>query len=395
MIYPIDHASNILIITTYFSHCITVASNAEDGDKEDLVEEDLKGIIVREKKKKNAVSKKREVIAQGKDTAVHKKRRASKQNKSPAPLLTGILTYSEQDGKRRHLIQGEWKNDKSCAQKQKFEWSRDLSPGEDLKTLPMSGTFNGSFVYACKVGDSKLEMSDMVKETDVELKFSPKGDELDTFKVKGKGVNRFGKFKLYGTATKRPDSGLCGDDFGLTINSPSYNMRLRKKYTAKAATPVPSNERPPSSPEDNDSTQLPRPSKMHYTGVLCLRGKLGGDCDAGRMQKIKGSWAPSLETLDAAGSGGLCNRFEYTLNRILSGESTNMPQSGRYTGWFEMDRKKIKEKELSIDFQDNRSGFYNLHGMGSNAFGKYRISGTMTLDRTVTIFRHYLPTFGR
>lgn len=328
----------------------------EDGDEEEIYEEDVDSIVLDKKKK-------------------DKRQRIGK-SKRIAPLLSGTLSYSIDNGVRCHVIQGEWKLDDTPPQS--FQLTRNLSPDEDLEVLPMSGVFEGSFVYEYQVGAAKLKMHDIVKEH-VKLLFFEKEGEQNSFTVKGKGLNRFGMFKLNGTATKK-----SGD--------PSFNVRLRKKYIGenKSSQIMETGE----SVSSVENGNLPSPSQMYPTGVICLRGQLTttseSRSDAGTIiQKIQGLWAPSLETILDSGNG-LCNKFGYQIECISRHES-DKPISGRCVGWFNMDNKKIEEKDISINFLDNSAGYYNIEGIGVNEFGQYRISGVMKSGGEVTFFRHYLP----
>ena len=89
----------------------------------------------------------------------------------------------------------------------------------------------------------------------------------------------------------------------------------------------------------------------------------------------------------------MCNEFEYLFSECNSSSDDigASPLSGKFTGWFNMDSERIREKDVSIHFCKNSDGYYNVKGTGVNVFGPYKISGTMKLNGIVTFFRHYLP----
>ena len=148
---------------------------------------------------------------------------------------------------------------------------------------------------------------------------------------------------------------------------------------------------------------LPPPSQSYDKNVVCLRGKLykevaedaefalgSGDV----VHRIHGMWSSGLDFLlaDPQNVKGLCNRFEY--EHKSSQPSPTFPVSGRYSGWFDLNmedgsKKKISEKDVTLRFRKNNAGYHNVEGRGSNAFGKYSITGTMTADNVITIFRHF------
>lgn len=343
----------------------------EDGDAEELSEDEVEMIRVRDDKKKV--------------------KNKSKPKDEALPLLTGKMTYSNQGGVRRHVLRGTWVEADSSPQS--FELLRDLSPDEDLKAMPMSGVFHGSFVFEYQAGMSKLKMSDIVKEKNVKISFFQKeGGDGNTYSVKARGSNRFGLFKLSGTATKNAD------------DQSSFDVRLRKKYVTLNSTVY-----SPSKEDTGEDGKLPPPSKTYPTGVLCLRGQLTRSRmikhsydDSRMVQIIRGVWAPSLETIltDSDNANMLCNEFRYQLEYAAgdyercaiapSDYATHPPRSGQFKGWFHLDGKKIRELELSINFRNNSEGGFNIDGVGMNEFGNYKITGSMTLDgNVVTMFRHY------
>jgi hypothetical protein len=156
------------------------------------------------------------------------------------------------------------------------------------------------------------------------------------------------------------------------------------------------------------SGKLPQPSESYEKNVVCLCGKLVKEGDQEQafndphqllrnenvVHSITGMWSSGLDFLlsDPDNTRGLCNRFEY--EHKSSSPNASFPVSGRYSGWFDLNNEeggktKISEK-VTLRFRKNNAGYHNVEGKGSNAFGKYTITGTLTKDNVITIFRHFL-----
>merc|ERR1719253_298365 len=368
----------------------------EDGDAEELFEDELAKIVYNKKRK------------------VHKKQRLSPpvlNTRLDTALLTGTMRYSQEGDVRCHIICGVWTYMDSSPLE--FNFVRELSLEEELEALPKSGTFEGSFMYEYCVNN--LKMSDIITENDVKISFTPKeendqNNNQNSFSVKASGTNRFGFFKLSGTAKKRE------------FESEVYDVRLRKKYvTLRTVEPTtPQKEAHKSFKEhmqqngtflpSRKNDQLPPPSTLYPTGVICLRGQLTRSRDPGNnnivVQKIEGLWAPSFDTIlaNSGNPNGLCNRFKFQLKYLVNGNRNSdddcnndeddnnggdergksksslhlaRPLPGRFSGWFYMDGKKIQEEGISIQFLENSEGQYNIKSQGLNDFGQYKITGTL------------------
>jgi hypothetical protein len=341
----------------------------------------------------------------------------------PPPVLRGTLSYNAEP--RQHLIRGMWNYENSNAfPAQKFELLRNLRDDEtDGTTLPKDGEFHGSFSLAYYHTTSKgkqKERSKVIAESGVKIKFT-KIEDSDSengseYKVDGTGVNQFGIFHINGTAKPTPH----GDG--------QYSIELRKRYDSAAtaaagAGPGASGKKAKKQKkgskaggdkfDDTDPSLLPPPSASYDKNVVCLRGKLtrgaeGENDIAGYndplqllgssenlIHKISGMWSSGLDFLlaDPENTRGLCNRFEY--EHKSSSPNASFPVSGRYSGWFDLNNEqggktKINEKDITLRFRKNNAGYHNVEGKGSNAFGKYTITGTLTKDNVVTIFRHFI-----
>lgn len=341
----------------------------------------------------------------------------------PPPVLRGTLSYNAEP--RQHLIRGMWNYENSNAfPPQKFELLRNLRDDEeDGTTLPKDGEFHGSFSLAYYHTTSKgkqKERSKVIAESGVKIKFtkiegstSENGSE---YKVDGTGFNQFGMFHINGTAKPTPH----GDG--------QYSIELRKRYESVAtaaagagtsATGKKTKKQKKNSKagggnfDETDPSLLPPPSPSYDKNVVCLRGKLvrgtEGEHDLAGLNdplqllgssenlihKISGMWSSGLDLLlaDPDNTKGLSNRFEY--EHKSSNPNASFPVSGRYSGWFDLNNEtggktKISEKDITLRFKKNNAGYHNVEGKGSNAFGKYTISGTLTKDNVITIFRHFI-----
>jgi hypothetical protein len=369
-------------------------------------------------KKKNALGN-----VKKEDGATEKKNDSAANGTAPAeaapapPVLRGTLSYNLDT--RRHVIRGMWNYENSKTfPAQRFELIRGLNTNEDPKDLPRDGEFHGSFSLAYYHTTSKgkqKERSKVIPESGVNIKFTKVQDEENEYKVDGKGTNQFGIFHLNGTATLSPHEG-----------DTSYDIVLRKRYVpSEVPAPAPaachSSEKSIKTKKrklhdtglsgdaaveyvadsEKDEGPLPPPSQSYPSHVVCLRGKLfrQESQDLGMTEivhRINGMWSSGLDLIlaDPQNVRGLCNRFEYEHKSTMP--NNDFPVSGRYTGWFDLSnpdntRTRISEKDVTLKFRKNSDGYHNVEGRGSNAFGKYSITGTLTLDNVITIFRHFQP----
>ena len=337
----------------------------------------------------------------------------------PPPVLKGTLSYNFD--MRRHIIRGMWNYENSKAfPAQRFELVRTLAAHEDVKELPKDGEFHGSFSLAYFHTTSKgkqKERSKVIAESGVKIKFTRVEDEDYNYKVDGQGTNQFGIFNINGTAKKSADA----DD-------PTYNIELRKRYAPSQVSVTPLQGTGTSLDTKKNKTNkkrkhnlvgqhdkgfdeddlnekelgpLPPPSQSYPSQVVCLRGKMTRDQseDLGVteiMQRISGIWAVGLDLVlaDPENVRGGCHRFEYEHKSTLPNKQ--WPVSGRYSGWFELKNEdgtitKISERDVVLKFRKNNAGHHNVEGRGFNAFGKYNITGILTSDDVLTIFRHFQP----
>ncbi|KAL7451615.1 hypothetical protein ACHAWC_003441, partial [Mediolabrus comicus] len=167
--------------------------------------------------------------------------------------------------------------------------------------------------------------------------------------------------------------------------------------------------------EDNASSShqqeqtKPPPTKLIPSGVVCLRGKLVQETkdDTSRIQtRIIGLWSMGLDKIlaDPENTKGECSEFEYQheQSKIMSAEEESSssaivtavyPPSGTYSGSFMVNnagvKSKVEETDVALVFVENNEGYHNVEGKGSNIWGKFTITGTLSKDGEITLFRHY------
>lgn len=322
------------------------------------------------------------------------------------PILVGTLAYSDRDNLRRHIIRGSWKYENAAsAPPERFELIRHIPPEEDLKELPKDGEFNGSFNVQMQVKTSKGKIklkSRAVSESGVKLTFKPKDESRGIYDVNGTGLNEFGVFELYGSATKNR---LVVDE------DPTYSVSVHKRYavvtpravapTAAVTTTIDVGEAESKDKKRKHGDAIreedakPQPTAIPAVGV-CLRGTLVRNTseelslDNTAVHRITGLW--SMMGLTAIlDEPSKCEKFEY--EHKTSGESV-FPLSGKYTGFFYVSdgpegRTKVAERDVTLKFIPNSEGQHNVEGRGSNVFGKYSITGTLLEDGTITLSRHF------
>jgi Bromodomain/Bromodomain extra-terminal - transcription regulation len=328
------------------------------------------------------------------------------------PILRGVLCYDEE--KRKHIIRGNWNYENAVGNPQKFDFSRDLSPMEDIKKLITDAEFSGYFTIAWLGGSSKGKMKERsrkIHEKNVMIKFielSSESNNVDNrespktkYRIEGTGQNEFGAFTLDGTAD--PTS---FDEYRIVLKKhynstpaapPNSDKKKNKKKkraaaAAEAGSPV----------HDNNSDALPDPSPI-FNGVVCLRGKMAKEPQdeltglgaTSVVTRISGIWANSLDQIIQDPQNLKGHFFTFELEHKSSSNPGTFAVSGRYSGFFyaqtDTGKKKLPEKDVTLRFRKNNKGYHNVEGKGSNAYGKYTISGTLTDDGILTIFRHFAP----
>jgi hypothetical protein len=313
-------------------------------------------------------------------------------NDAPPPIMRGTFFYNAEA--RKHIIRGMWNFENSQVSSQRFELVRSLQADEEVEKLPMGGEFSGSFslayVHVTSSGKTK-EKSKLVQETGVKITFEKVTDSEYT--MTGDGTNQFGVFKINGTATPSEHEG-----------DPVWNVVFEKRYDPSTAPPPPPSGTGSKSKSGNaagESAPLPDPSPSYPTNVVCLRGTVvqhtSQDLGSTEMShRISGYWATSLNFIleDPDNKKGVLSQFQYEHKSTVP--SSSFPVSGKYSGWFDLldqngHRERINESNVTLKFKKNNAGYFNVEGKGNNMYGKYTITGTMTKDNVITIFRHFQP----
>ncbi len=295
--------------------------------------------------------------------------------------LRGNLVQETRDNNSVHRITGLWSMglDKILADPEnklglcsdfEYEHKGESSSGESsAAAFPPSGTYTGSFMI------NNAGVKTKVEEQDVVLNFVENSEGY--YNVEGKGSNSFGKYTISGTLSTE----------GVITIYRHYPLLVAQPTKVKKKESVPQVK--------------PPPAKLIPTGVVCLRGKLmrntveGMSLDKYCVHKITGLWSMGLDKIiaDPENTKGECNKFEY--EHKASGGVTAFPLSGKYNGSFLVNapqgnaKTKIEEKNVMLKFRENNEGYHNVEGKGSNVWGKYSITGTLTKDGEITLFRHY------
>ncbi|KAL3911839.1 MAG: hypothetical protein SGILL_007126, partial [Bacillariaceae sp.] len=153
---------------------------------------------------------------------------------------------------------------------------------------------------------------------------------------------------------------------------------------------------------EEDPNVLPDPSPVFDREVVCLQGKVTketsdeivGIGSVSTVTRIVGLWGNGLNIIEAdpQNNAGQLGKFEY--EHKSSSNPGAFPVNGRYSGFFTVNqpdgsRVKVAEKDVQLKFRKNNKGYYNVEGKGSNPYGKYSITGSLSDDNVITIFRHF------
>mmetsp|Transcript_6747 Transcript_6747/g.8542 ORF Transcript_6747/g.8542 Transcript_6747/m.8542 type:complete len:1363 (+) Transcript_6747:234-4322(+) len=393
-------------------HSVTLDDEASMNSSEtDGVKNSDKGASTKKHLQGEIKTEKTETMNDAHNTVTPKKNTNGNGNSSTSatppvltPLLKGTLSFIDNELTRKHIIRGMWNFENTSDPPQRFDLARILGPDEDCKELPKDGEFRGSFGITYKIttskGKEKVKKKTVV-ENGVNISFTKQEGKKDAFDMNGQGVNEYGVFDVYGTAVRDDSEG-----------DKKYKVELRKRYvnSVESAPTISSTGKKvkskskkrklgPSSEGNANDGPLPDPSPSFPTGVVCLRGKLQRDSSVqeGVVHKISGLWSTGLDLIlaDPKNEHGLCNRFEY--EHKGSAQTDLFPISGRYTGYFifsaeqNESSQRIPERDVTLKFKKNNAGYYNIEGKGSNAFGKYTITGTLDTNNILTFFRHFVP----
>ena len=149
---------------------------------------------------------------------------------------------------------------------------------------------------------------------------------------------------------------------------------------------------------DRENIQaLPPPTVLPTEGGVCLHGTLVRSMseelslDNTVVHRITGLWS-MIGLSNILDEPHQCEQFEY--EHKCSGDPAMCPLSGRYTGFFYVgdgpeEKTKVAEKYFTLTFLLNSDGYQNVEGRGSNAFGKFSITGLLVEDGTITLCKHW------
>lgn len=305
------------------------------------------------------------------------------------PVLRGTLRYNTM-GKRTHLLRGEWNYENVASSgsenqtPQRFEYRRFIAEEDDVTILPQDGEFFGEFSILIpstnKEKKKQKKEREIIQEKGVKIQFIEKED--GKYEVNGKGSNRFGNFELFGTAEKNKN------------NDSEYEVVLKKRYITPTPGATAKSKKKGSKRKRPDNSNLtpgvpPPPAKSFPSNVVCMKGKVERTTALDGTQvisKIEGLWNSGLDKIleDPENEKGLSNKFEY--NRDVT--------SGKFNGWFivtspDTSRATMSERNITFRFIKNSEGYFNVEGKGSNAYGKYEVTGNLKGDE-VTVFRHFI-----
>jgi hypothetical protein len=125
----------------------------------------------------------------------------------------------------------------------------------------------------------------------------------------------------------------------------------------------------------------PQPTPIPSHAALCMWGKLARE---GASHVCRGVWAMKRDDH----FDGREEPFEFS---ITPPATVPLPADGQYDGLFYMVTKRGTKYEDSsnLAFTPNSCGGWNIKGRGQNVFGTYRVSGTVTADMKLELFRFF------
>ncbi|EJK77515.1 hypothetical protein THAOC_00651, partial [Thalassiosira oceanica] len=353
------------------------------------------------------------------------------------PLLTGTLAYAVRDSVRRSVMRGNWRYENShAAPPQAFELARTLDADEPFPApgaAPAGGTYAGSFgvQHAVKTSKGKLKMrSRTVPETGVRLDFERRGTKArtreegdsddesddgggrDVYDVRGKGTNEFGVFELFGTATEEKDG---GEEEGRRGGRPVVPRRASEAVPS-ALPPAPPGgirlggrrrrRREEEEGQEEEKSRRPRrrrvggrPSPPHVArrgGRVPLRPARASHVRGaeprprggpphhrpvghGRPRQDRGRPRELREVRVRAQVLG-------ELQLVLPPQRT-VPRSLLRERPRDQDEDRREGRDVPVP--EEQRGVPQRGGRGSNFFGRYTITGTLTEDGVFTVFRHF------
>ncbi|GMH51267.1 hypothetical protein TrST_g10859 [Triparma strigata] len=307
-----------------------------------------------------------------------------------APKITilhaGTLYISP--SKRQHIITGSWSQtppppSSSGVPSGQFTWKYTVPGDLNYMTLPQQKKSKWTGLFRVN-SDGKKRKGVEVVETVEKIIFIPtkkeEGEGEEDFKIEGKGMNKYGAFKLDGTASYLPKTS--------PTDLPELSVKISKTYYI----------RPPS--------ELPDVSDSHDVQVCCLRGEMTKiiGTDGFANIKIVGSWSSDRLNLLVPQSelkvDQIVSPFELVHKSGTKMERMDFPpvKQVRLAGWFEFwnlttqSTTKVGENDISFKLLKNNGGGWNVEGRGRNQYGTFFLTGTLEPDgKTIELYKHFPP----
>jgi TolA-binding protein len=144
--------------------------------------------------------------------------------------------------------------------------------------------------------------------------------------------------------------------------------------------------------ENPPSLMVPETSPSTASSVLIPSMK-GTMTYAGGSITCKGKWAMSDASHDVPGQ---TSDFEFKLVKKDEACTNIFPVDGIYQGWFMLKQAppakgsvRIEDREIEMHFQPAEENSFKVTGHGSNKFGLFNLSGTLSELGAVHIYREY------
>lgn len=167
-------------------------------------------------------------------------------------------------------------------------------------------------------------------------------------------------------------------------------------------------------PAAGEDSALPPPAELPSFLAPCLRGRLQVSPDGRHV--CKGLWAMKRDDHNLEGDdlAKVTNKFEFSAmpsspdvqvrqstlrNRnlvtgrltmdLVCGLGWQLPMDGTYQGFFWITLKQLQKMEdtCQLQFAPNSAGGWNISGSGKNKCGTYQITGTVSAEKNLELFR--------
>jgi hypothetical protein len=292
-----------------------------------------------------------------------------------AVVVRQIGSMSIDAQKCMHVIKGTWAQvgippaAPEIAEATTFTWKMSVAGDRDIAAFPSSGKYTGMYkiYFADATGKKKGKFVDVVETVD-KLTFTQTAEGKYT--CSGKGSNKYGHFVVSGAATLSPTgTGLECD--------------IMKTYVAV------------------DPNDLPEPCETHDVKVTTMCGKLQCVDENGHVRLfVKGKWSSDRLNL-------LVHESDLTQDQVISDflleHKSGTPYNKfvfppdkniKYSGWFKLLQTdgsvvEVKENDVSFKFIKNNNKGWNVDGRGRNSYGTFYLTGTLTDDYNLEIYKHF------